>query len=423
METARALKLVVGCLDAIQAGHTLGIVHKDLKPANLFLTNPMELTEMLRVTDFGIAATTDEQDGRLTQAGLQVGSPQYMAPEYLLDHAVSPTIDVYQMALILVEMLTGEAVVNDPSNFACLKIHARGRLPIPAKLLDCPLGPILTAALARDPMARFQSAGAFQTALMSVKAEDVPAILPTDERRILSPGTPPLPVSIGQKVSEPVEDVAALVAIANQDTAGEAGAALGARAARGEVASAATVVQPVVGLAGPETTHPLPTSRPVPKLALAGLASLIVAGFLLVVVGIVMDTDDSGPAEDTGAASASTTPDGDRPTVAAPDPEPEPDASVAVVADTPAGEPAPATVTVKVSVRPDNAEVYRGKEKLGRGSARLTFPSANADAIGLRVRAAGHKTRTVSIVPADAPTVMIKLVKKSRPTAGSGFLE
>ncbi len=141
IDTVRAFRLFLGCLDAVSAAHALDIVHKDLKPANLFLCDPGAMSESLRVTDFGIAAIVDERTERLTATGFHFGSPAYMAPEYLLDQIVSPAVDVYQMGLILVEMLCGRPVVDDPNDMACLKIHARGQLQIQPGTSTASLGP------------------------------------------------------------------------------------------------------------------------------------------------------------------------------------------------------------------------------------------------------------------------------------------
>ena len=162
----RALPLFGDALDALATGHRLDVVHKDLKPSNLFLAHPRDRQERLVVLDFGIAGVQDK--ARLTATGQVLGTPQYLAPEYIRDQLVSPTIDVYQMGLILVEMLTGSPVVNERNAMRCMMIHSKGLLEIPEALRSGPLGVVLGRALALDHTQRFPDAGAFSEAIQAV---------------------------------------------------------------------------------------------------------------------------------------------------------------------------------------------------------------------------------------------------------------
>ncbi len=172
----RALGLFKDCLGALAKGHDLGIVHRDLKPANLFLSEPAQDAEQLIILDFGIAGVTGHHDGasqRLTNAGELVGTPCYLAPEYIKSQEVSPVLDVYQMGLILVEALTGHTVVDDESVYGCIQIHGSGALVIPEIVLDSALGPIIRRAVSLAPADRYPDAGSFRAALAAVDVDEV----------------------------------------------------------------------------------------------------------------------------------------------------------------------------------------------------------------------------------------------------------
>ena len=192
----RALPLMIGALDALGAGHALGVIHKDLKPSNLFLVHPDTDKEDLRVLDFGIARLEDQRG--TTGKGNVLGTPRYLAPEYIQDQIVSPPLDVYQMGLILVEVLTGRPAVDSTNPLECIVRHSRGDLHVDPSLTRTPLGPILARALALDPAQRYPDAAAFAAALRRVDPDDVNPLLDPDDvplpRLIEDPSLPPMPV-------------------------------------------------------------------------------------------------------------------------------------------------------------------------------------------------------------------------------------
>lgn len=154
-------------LEALGQGHGLGIVHKDLKPENLYLVDPRGQHELMKVLDFGVARINSNEVAKLTSAGQLLGTPRYLAPEYIKQQLVSPAIDVYQMALIISEALTGiPAVSGDP--YHAMMIHCSGQLQIAEFLLDGPVGEVFRKAISIDPEKRYADCNAFAAALDSV---------------------------------------------------------------------------------------------------------------------------------------------------------------------------------------------------------------------------------------------------------------
>ncbi len=178
MSPERLWPLLCRSLDALDRGHVMGIIHKDLKPSNLFLTHPGTEQEDVRVLDFGIARMIGD-DAALTGTGQVFGTARYLAPEYIRDKdSVSPAVDVYQMGLILTEMLSGSPAVPALHGLACVFKHSTGDLLIPSALLDSPLGPILARALALDPKDRHPTALALRKALEAIDPASIPRLAP-----------------------------------------------------------------------------------------------------------------------------------------------------------------------------------------------------------------------------------------------------
>ena len=177
MPAARALGLVLGCLPGLAEAHSKGIVHKDLKPNNLILVKREDGSEYLSIVDFGLATFaegTQEEESRITTTGHVLGTPRYLSPEYIRDQTATPALDVYQMGLILLEMLTGEPVVVGDNMYNNILAHCSGSLEVPLGLVNSPLGPVLRRALAFDHERRYRDATAFAAALATVD----PATLP-----------------------------------------------------------------------------------------------------------------------------------------------------------------------------------------------------------------------------------------------------
>jgi len=165
---AEAARLTVQILTGLQAAHAAGLIHRDVKPANILLDGAGNA----KVADFGLACapTLEETRSGFHVAGLQPGTVRYMAPEQATgEGALTPATDVYAAAVILYEAIAGRPY---------LELRGRGELALrQAIATEAPLFPLpgaspglntaLRRALAKDPKARYPTAAAFQQALLA----------------------------------------------------------------------------------------------------------------------------------------------------------------------------------------------------------------------------------------------------------------
>jgi eukaryotic-like serine/threonine-protein kinase len=155
-----AAEFVATLAMAVQAAHESGIVHRDLKPANILLAED----GAPKITDFGIARQQDDGAG-LTQTGIAVGTPSYMAPEQVIGTAetIGPAADIYGLGAILYEMLTGRPPFRGETAAETERqvIHDE---PVPPSRLNTrvprDLETICLKCLNKDPQRRYASASA-----------------------------------------------------------------------------------------------------------------------------------------------------------------------------------------------------------------------------------------------------------------------
>jgi serine/threonine protein kinase len=108
LEPARAAHIARGIARALAAAHHHSIVHRDLKPENVMLVERYGRRDFVKVLDFGLARLTEaSEDDALTATGIRVGSPMYMAPEYIEHFTVAPPADLYALGVLLYQLLTG----------------------------------------------------------------------------------------------------------------------------------------------------------------------------------------------------------------------------------------------------------------------------------------------------------------------------
>ncbi len=155
LSTVKAVTIINGVLDAISHAHAAGIIHRDLKPNNILIDN----NGTPRVMDFGIAARVDAQSQSPESF---MGTPCYMAPEYIIRRESNERTDVFSAGLVLYEMLTGQRAIHGENIYEIMNrlTNEDVRLPqIVGLEIDDSLASILYRALARDPEQRFSSVG------------------------------------------------------------------------------------------------------------------------------------------------------------------------------------------------------------------------------------------------------------------------
>ncbi|MCU1368481.1 MAG: protein kinase, partial [Ilumatobacteraceae bacterium] len=149
------LSVVAQAADALQAAHANGVIHRDVKPANLLLLPD----GTVKLTDFGIARAVD--DVALTEAGQVVGTARYMSPEQAVGGELTPSSDVYSLGVIAYEMLTGSPpfVASNPAALAYAHVH---QLPPPLPLtVPADVRDLVMGALSKDRALRPVDAHAF----------------------------------------------------------------------------------------------------------------------------------------------------------------------------------------------------------------------------------------------------------------------
>ncbi len=164
---------------ALAAAHSRGVIHRDMKPENVFLHRTDDGDETVKIVDFGIAqlrapetpADAGPRQRRLTRPGMIFGTPEYMSPEQALGAAADLRTDVYAVGIILYEMFSGSVPFKADSFMGLLKAHAGQALPEMAEVYpDVEASPQLQAvvsmALAKSPDQRFQSMGELAQALL-----------------------------------------------------------------------------------------------------------------------------------------------------------------------------------------------------------------------------------------------------------------
>jgi eukaryotic-like serine/threonine-protein kinase len=161
---AESAKLLAPIACALQYAHQRGIIHRDVKPANVLLTE----TGQALLSDFGIAKLLESVESTgLTEAGSGIGTPEYMAPEQWVGQAV-PQTDVYALGIVFYQMITGRLPHEADTPAGMLLKHVNEPVPRPKDLVpDLPdlVETMLLKALAKRPEARYATMEEFATVL------------------------------------------------------------------------------------------------------------------------------------------------------------------------------------------------------------------------------------------------------------------
>ncbi len=159
MPPERASAVVAQAADAIAAAHAIGIVHRDVKPANLLVTPE----GVVKITDFGIARAA--ASAAITQTGQIIGTPHYISPEQAEGQPATEASDIYALGVVLYECLAGQRPFTRDTPIQVALAHIREEIPPLDQSVPARLRAIVAKALAKDPDQRFASAGDMAVAL------------------------------------------------------------------------------------------------------------------------------------------------------------------------------------------------------------------------------------------------------------------
>jgi hypothetical protein len=151
LDEARAARIGLAVLAALESAHAAGIVHRDVKPANVLVAAGPDGANAVKLADFGVASVND--DLALTATGLVVGSPSYMAPEQALGQPAGPAADLWALGALLYFAVEGEPPFAGDSAIATASavVHGRPRPPARAARLSRPIELLLVKAPEQRP--------------------------------------------------------------------------------------------------------------------------------------------------------------------------------------------------------------------------------------------------------------------------------
>src|SRR5258708_1062600 len=192
-----ALPMLIQASGGLDEAHKAGIIHRDLKPENIFLVQSGPLHDFPKVLDFGLAKVGERQmrpgSVILTQEGMVFGTPEFMSPEQAQGKPLTPGSDIYSLAVILYEVLTGKLPFDAKSAMDHIQLHVTQppvhlNQRVPGNVFPALLERIVDRALAKRSEERFPAAADFGHALKAVldAAPHLPGPLP-------SPPPPPAP--------------------------------------------------------------------------------------------------------------------------------------------------------------------------------------------------------------------------------------
>ncbi|GAA4537602.1 Stk1 family PASTA domain-containing Ser/Thr kinase [Mycobacterium paraffinicum] len=183
----RAIEIIADACQALNFSHQNGIIHRDVKPANIMISS----TNAVKVMDFGIARAIADSGNSVTQTAAVIGTAQYLSPEQARGDTVDARSDVYSLGCVLYEILTGEPPFTGDSPVAVAYQHVRED-PIPPSHrhegISADLDAVVLKALAKNPDNRYQTAAEMRADLVRVhngEPPEAPKVLTDADRSSL----------------------------------------------------------------------------------------------------------------------------------------------------------------------------------------------------------------------------------------------
>ncbi|GHJ12196.1 MULTISPECIES: Stk1 family PASTA domain-containing Ser/Thr kinase [unclassified Micromonospora] len=169
LQPRRALEICADMCAALEFSHRHGIIHRDIKPGNVMLTQ----TGQVKVMDFGIARALASGATTMTQTSAVIGTAQYLSPEQARGEAVDARSDVYAAGCVLFELLCGHPPFVGDSPVSVAYQHVREQPPTPSTInpdVNPAVDAIVLKALSKNPLNRYQSAGEMRADLLRAAA-------------------------------------------------------------------------------------------------------------------------------------------------------------------------------------------------------------------------------------------------------------
>jgi|CZKU01.1.fsa_nt_gi serine/threonine-protein kinase len=373
---------------ALREAHTLGVIHRDLKPANIFLVEHGDETDFVKILDFGLVKNvSDTKTEDLTQTGLFMGSPKYMAPEQIRGDRVDARTDIYALGIIMYEMIAGKVPFDRPNSVNILMAQVNEEAPPlrvmnPNTQVSLAFEELIARCMSKSPNQRFSSmdevlaclkrlGGAFNQTFSGTQTGEF--------RAIGSSGTSPRPLS---STPDPMTSGPNVIgSFAGHD-----------RVLTGSGSMLVPAIPIDVGVTGPMVSTPPPASGSKGVLVTAVVGVLAIAG--IIGYAAVRPNGAAG-----SGVQAPVTP------------------SALAAPRSAAAEPVPppvAIVKVRINTDPDGATVKEdGVELCGSTPCDILYKGADADPgreHKLALSRQGYKVETRTLKVGDSP-LAVKLAK------------
>src|SRR5262249_43110462 len=166
----RVVKILIQCCASLAEAHSIGIIHRDIKPDNVFLLNMAGSPDFVKLLDFSVAKLL-EGDRMKTQAGVVFGTPQYMSPEQGRGLPLDARSDLYALGILAFEMLTGNVPFHDENPMTVIQMHLHAAIPPLPQSIPYWVQQVVRRALEKEPNRRYQSAGEMMQHCQQVFAE------------------------------------------------------------------------------------------------------------------------------------------------------------------------------------------------------------------------------------------------------------
>ncbi len=203
MPLDKTVRYIGEIASALDYAHEMGILHRDVKPANVLIDRKRKGRSLL--SDFGLARMV-EGTSHLTGSGVGVGTPQYMPPEQGQGIKVDHRADIYSLGVVLYEMATGQVPFDAETPLAVVLKHITDPLPLPSTVNpDMPEGVerVILKAMAKEPDDRYRSAGEMAAALREVVGSEAIAVPPPAEAIVEAEAIPPRAAEITPPLAAP----------------------------------------------------------------------------------------------------------------------------------------------------------------------------------------------------------------------------